>query len=48
MLQCREDVLTFTKQLVNIESVVNTKGEKLIAQSLFNMISSFTLFFRKP
>jgi arginine utilization protein RocB len=48
MLQCREDVLTFTKQLVNIESVVNTNGEKVIAQSLFNMISSLPYFSQNP
>jgi arginine utilization protein RocB len=44
MLQCREDVLTFTKKLVNIESVVNTNGEKAIAQSLYSMISSMPYF----
>ncbi|NHC38614.1 M20/M25/M40 family metallo-hydrolase [Bacillus sp. MM2020_1] len=48
MLQCREDVLTFTKQLVNIESVVNSNGEKVIAQSLFNMISSLPYFSQNP
>jgi arginine utilization protein RocB len=48
MLQCREDVLTFTKQLVNIESVVNTNGEKAIAQSLSNMISSLPYFSQHP
>jgi arginine utilization protein RocB len=48
MLQCREDVLTFTKQLVNIESVVNTNGEKAIAQSLYSMISSMPYFSQNP
>jgi arginine utilization protein RocB len=44
MLQCREDVLAFTKQLVNIESIVNTDGEKVIAHSLYTLISSFPYF----
>lgn len=48
MLQCREDVLNFTKQLVNIESVVNTDGEKVIAESLCNMISTFPYFLQNP
>ncbi|WP_413306699.1 M20/M25/M40 family metallo-hydrolase [Bacillus sp. 1P10SD] len=48
MLQCREDVLAFTKQLVNIESVVNTYGEKAIAQALYSMISSWTYFSQNP
>jgi arginine utilization protein RocB len=44
MLQCREDVLAFTNQLVNIESIVNTTGEKKIADSLYKLISSFPYF----
>jgi arginine utilization protein RocB len=48
MLQCREEVLAYTKQLVNIESIVNTNGEKVIAQSLFNMISSLPYFTQNP
>jgi arginine utilization protein RocB len=48
MLQCRDDILAFTKQLVNIESIVNTAGEKKIAQSLFDFISSFPYFSQKP
>ena len=48
MLQCREDVLTFTKRLVNIESVVNSNGEKAIAQSLYSMISSMPYFSQNP
>ncbi len=44
MLPCREEVLAFTKQLVSVESVVNTNGEKVIAQSLFSIISSFCYF----
>lgn len=48
MLQCREDVLALTKQLVNIESIVNTDGEKVIAESLFTMLSSFPYFAAHP
>ncbi|MGN7399240.1 M20/M25/M40 family metallo-hydrolase [Cytobacillus praedii] len=48
MLQCREDVLALTKQLVNIESIVNTDGEKIIAESLFTLISSFPYFAAHP
>lgn len=48
MLQCREDVLALTKQLVNIESIVNTDGEKIIADSLFTLISSFPYFAAHP
>ncbi|MDF0725527.1 M20/M25/M40 family metallo-hydrolase [Cytobacillus sp. S13-E01] len=44
MLECRNDVLAFTKQLVNIESIVNTDGEKVIAHSLYTLISSFPYF----
>ena len=48
MLQCREEVLGLTKQLVNIESIVNTDGEKAIAHSLFSLISSFPYFVENP
>ncbi|GAA0472012.1 M20/M25/M40 family metallo-hydrolase [Alkalibacillus silvisoli] len=48
MLQCRNDVLAFTKQLVNTKSVVNTNGEKNIAHSIYNMISSFPYFTQNP
>ncbi|HWO97512.1 MAG TPA: M20/M25/M40 family metallo-hydrolase [Bacillus sp. (in: firmicutes)] len=48
MLDCREDVLSFTKQLVNIESIVNTDGEKVIAQALLTLISSFPYFAENP
>lgn len=44
MLQSREQVLAYTKQLVNIESIVNTDGEKKIAHSLFTLISSLPYF----
>lgn len=48
MLQCREDVLAFTNQLVTIESVVNTEGEKRISLFLHNWISSFPYFSNHP
>lgn len=48
MLQCRDDILVFTKQLVNIESIVNTTGERTIAQSLFQLISSLPYFSQNP
>ncbi|OIK09674.1 peptidase M20 [Bacillus sp. MUM 116] len=44
MHQCREDVLAFTKQLVNIESIVNTAGEKAMAHSLYKIISEFSYY----
>lgn len=48
MLSCRNDVLAITKQLVNIESVVNTNGEAVIAKSLYNMITSHPYFSKNP
>ncbi|MGG5254445.1 M20/M25/M40 family metallo-hydrolase [Neobacillus sp. SM06] len=48
MLQCREEVLDLTKQLVTIESIVNTTGEKWIAQSVYKLISSFRYFSQNP
>ncbi|MGE7666375.1 M20/M25/M40 family metallo-hydrolase [Ureibacillus composti] len=48
MLNCREDILAYTKELVNIESIVNTTGETTIAQSLFKTISSLQYFSSNP
>ncbi|MFE8701971.1 M20/M25/M40 family metallo-hydrolase [Cytobacillus sp. FJAT-54145] len=48
MLSCREEVLAFTKQLVNIESIVNTDGEKVIAHSLYTLLTSFPYFLENP
>ncbi|MED4228065.1 M20/M25/M40 family metallo-hydrolase [Neobacillus cucumis] len=48
MLSCRNDVLAITKKLVNIESVVNTNGEAIIAKSLYNMITSLPYFSKNP
>ncbi|QPC47821.1 M20/M25/M40 family metallo-hydrolase [Mangrovibacillus cuniculi] len=44
MLQSREQVLAYTKQLVQIESIVNTEGEKVIAHSLHTLIASMPYF----
>ncbi|MBS8266779.1 M20/M25/M40 family metallo-hydrolase [Mesobacillus boroniphilus] len=48
MLDCRDEVLFYTKQLVNIGSIVNTNGENEIAQALYTMISSFPYFIANP
>ncbi|WP_071458707.1 M20/M25/M40 family metallo-hydrolase [Bacillus massilinigeriensis] len=48
MLKCRDEVLFFTKQLVQIESIVNTYGEKEIAHVLHSLISSFPYFKQHP
>jgi len=48
LLSCRTDLLAYTKQLVQIESVVNTDGEKVIAHSLHTLISSFPYFLDHP
>ncbi|MBU9722785.1 MULTISPECIES: M20/M25/M40 family metallo-hydrolase [Bacillaceae] len=48
MLPCREDVLFYTNQLVNITSIVNTEGEKEISQVLHTLISSFPYFKENP
>lgn len=44
----KDELLAFLKQLVEIESVVNTDGEKVIAHSLYTMISSFPYFLEHP
>lgn len=48
MLDCQDEVLFYTKQLVNIGSVVNTNGENEIAQAIYTMISSFPYFIENP
>ncbi|MDE5414593.1 M20/M25/M40 family metallo-hydrolase [Alkalihalobacterium chitinilyticum] len=48
MLHCRDDVLFLTKQLVNIESIVNSDGEKEISQAIYMLLSSFPYFIEKP
>lgn len=44
MFDTREEVLSLTKRLVSMESIVNTAGEKVIARSLYELISSFDYF----
>ncbi|MGG1689203.1 M20/M25/M40 family metallo-hydrolase [Heyndrickxia ginsengihumi] len=48
MLQCRDEILAYTKKLVHIESVVNTNGEREIAHSLYSFLSSFPYFVQHP
>lgn len=48
MLQCQEEVLFYTKMLVRIQSIVNTSGEKEIAQTLYSLIASLTYFQQHP
>lgn len=48
MLPCKEEVSSLTKQLVNIESIVNTDGEKEIGNELYNLISNFPYFTKNP
>lgn len=44
----REEILFFTKQLVQLESVVNTEGEKAIADALYAMMSAWPYFQARP
>lgn len=48
MLNCRDDIIFLTNQLVNIESIVNTDGEREISQSLYTIISSYRYFRENP
>ncbi|MGG0658673.1 M20/M25/M40 family metallo-hydrolase [Rummeliibacillus pycnus] len=48
MLNCYDDVLDVTNRLVEVESVVNTKGEIAVAKKLYNMISSLNYFKYHP
>jgi arginine utilization protein RocB len=48
LLPCHDEVLALTKQLVQIESIVNTDGEKAIANSLFELISAFPYYKENP
>ncbi|HLS08338.1 M20/M25/M40 family metallo-hydrolase [Lentibacillus sp.] len=48
MMECRNEVLDLTKQLVGIQSIVNTEGEKVIAHSLYTLLSSFPYFTSNP
>jgi len=48
MLNCRDDVLFLTKQLVQIQSIVNTEGEREISQAIYTLISSYPYFMDHP
>ena len=48
MLKCRDEILNLTKKLVEIESIVNTDGEKNFAKSLFEMMKTFPYFEKHP
>jgi arginine utilization protein RocB len=48
MLQCRDDVLFYTKMLVRMKSIVNTAGEKEIAQTLHSLIATLPYFQENP
>ncbi|MBA4536719.1 M20/M25/M40 family metallo-hydrolase [Bacillus aquiflavi] len=44
MRPCREEVLAITKELVHVNSVVNTNGEKQVAQYIFHWIKKLKYF----
>lgn len=48
MLPCHDDILFLTKQLVEIESIVNTAGEKEISQAIYTLVSSYPYFIEYP
>jgi arginine utilization protein RocB len=48
MLNCRNEVEQLTKQLVKVESVVNTPGEASIAQMIHDHIQSFPYYRHHP
>ncbi|WP_059103213.1 M20/M25/M40 family metallo-hydrolase [Shouchella shacheensis] len=47
-MESREEVLELTKQLVGIQSIVRTEGEKVIAYSLHTLLSSLPYFTSNP
>ncbi|MFD2045061.1 M20/M25/M40 family metallo-hydrolase [Ornithinibacillus salinisoli] len=47
-LDSREEVLALTKQLVGINSIVNTEGEMVIAHSLYTLLASYPYFANNP
>ncbi|RXT07089.1 M20/M25/M40 family metallo-hydrolase [Ammoniphilus sp. CFH 90114] len=48
MLSCKEEVLSITKQLVEVESVVNTQGEAAMAHHIYETISQWPYFKNNP
>jgi arginine utilization protein RocB len=48
MLHCHNDVLAMTKRLAQIESIVNTDGEKRMAQKLHEIVGEIPYFQANP
>lgn len=48
MLNCLNNVLQMTKELVNIPSIVNTSGEKDMATYVYNLLKSLPYFAANP
>lgn len=48
MLPCREKVLAWTNRLMQIESIVNTEGEKIIARKIFGWLSDLPYYKKHP
>src|SRR5699024_11521425 len=48
MLKSRNDLLEVTKQLVQTKSIVNTKGEKSLAELLYAKINALSYFQQNP
>jgi arginine utilization protein RocB len=48
MMSCRDDVLRLTQKLVKVPSIVNTPGEKEMADTLYRLVSSFSYFQENP
>jgi arginine utilization protein RocB len=48
MFSCRNEILSLTKQLVKTQSIVNTAGEKEMANAIFEIISSLPYFQARP
>jgi len=48
MLSCQSDIQAFTKRLVQVPSVVNTPGEKAIADHLYQWIAEWPYFQTNP
>jgi arginine utilization protein RocB len=48
MLNCREQILALTEELVGVESVVNTKGEIDVARHLYQYLNTLPYFQENP
>src|SRR5699024_27934 len=47
-LECREGILAITKKLVSIRSEVNTNGEQIIAEAVYDMLKDDPYFEANP